>query len=267
MKSPQFAAQTRYISGHVTVISNKTLKKHVSGRRLSKQRTSILRARLKHHAARVMDTRFTLRITAREATTSTGAPMTLTCFIRYQIDPFQRDAFRQYAENWGEIIPRCGGHLIGFFCRTRAPTTSRGVSSRSTALPRMKRTARGCAPIPHRSKISRWRRRSASSCAKNGHLRKPSTARSASPSAPSTTDCRPSPRRVDSAYTTHGTQASESAHRTRSDARWLAVCGTYAAPPLSLKFPSRNVVAPGAASRQAVRASPPPTGPTCANSF
>ena len=41
--------------------------------------------------------------------------MTLTCFIRYQIDPFQRDAFRQYAEAWGSIIPRCGGHLIGYF--------------------------------------------------------------------------------------------------------------------------------------------------------
>lgn len=41
--------------------------------------------------------------------------MTLTCFIRYQIDPFQRDAFRQYAEAWGEIIPRCGGHLVGYF--------------------------------------------------------------------------------------------------------------------------------------------------------
>jgi hypothetical protein len=44
-----------------------------------------------------------------------GVHMTLTCFIRYQIDPFQRDAFRQYAENWGEIIPRCGGQLIGYF--------------------------------------------------------------------------------------------------------------------------------------------------------
>ncbi|MGF6756709.1 NIPSNAP family protein [Paraburkholderia sp. GAS42] len=41
--------------------------------------------------------------------------MTLTCFIRYQIDPFQRDAFREYAENWGRIIPRCGGHLVGYF--------------------------------------------------------------------------------------------------------------------------------------------------------
>jgi hypothetical protein len=41
--------------------------------------------------------------------------MTITCFIRYQIDPFQRDNFQKYAENWGRIIPRCGGHLVGYF--------------------------------------------------------------------------------------------------------------------------------------------------------
>src|SRR5271169_5449241 len=41
--------------------------------------------------------------------------MTITCVIRYQIDPFQRDGFKQYAENWGRIIPRCGGHLVGYF--------------------------------------------------------------------------------------------------------------------------------------------------------
>ena len=41
--------------------------------------------------------------------------MTITCIIRYQIDPFQRDAFKRYAENWGRIIPRCGGRLIGYF--------------------------------------------------------------------------------------------------------------------------------------------------------
>jgi len=41
--------------------------------------------------------------------------MKITCFIRYQIDPFQRDAFKEYAENWGRIIPRCGGHLVGYF--------------------------------------------------------------------------------------------------------------------------------------------------------
>jgi hypothetical protein len=41
--------------------------------------------------------------------------MTITCVIRYQIDPFQRDEFKKYAETWGRIIPRCGGHLIGYF--------------------------------------------------------------------------------------------------------------------------------------------------------
>ena len=41
--------------------------------------------------------------------------MKITCFIRYQIDPFQRDEFRKYAENWARIIPRCGGHLVGYF--------------------------------------------------------------------------------------------------------------------------------------------------------
>jgi hypothetical protein len=41
--------------------------------------------------------------------------MTITCFIRYQIDPFQREEFKRYAENWGRIIPRCGGHLVGYF--------------------------------------------------------------------------------------------------------------------------------------------------------
>jgi hypothetical protein len=44
-----------------------------------------------------------------------GYAAMITCFIRYQIDPFQREAFKQYAEEWGRIIPRCGGHLIGYF--------------------------------------------------------------------------------------------------------------------------------------------------------
>lgn len=41
--------------------------------------------------------------------------MAITCVIRYQIDPFQWEEFKKYAENWGRIIPRCGGHLIGYF--------------------------------------------------------------------------------------------------------------------------------------------------------
>ena len=41
--------------------------------------------------------------------------MQITCFIRYEIDPFQRDAFKKYADNWAHIIPRCGGDLLGYF--------------------------------------------------------------------------------------------------------------------------------------------------------
>jgi hypothetical protein len=39
----------------------------------------------------------------------------ITCIIRYQIDPFQLEAFAEYARNWGRIIPECGGHLVGYF--------------------------------------------------------------------------------------------------------------------------------------------------------
>jgi hypothetical protein len=42
-------------------------------------------------------------------------PMTIICIIRYQIDPFQREQFKKYAENWERIIPRCGGQLVGYF--------------------------------------------------------------------------------------------------------------------------------------------------------
>jgi hypothetical protein len=41
--------------------------------------------------------------------------MRITCFIRYQIDPFQKEAFRAYAAHWARIIPRCGGDLLGYF--------------------------------------------------------------------------------------------------------------------------------------------------------
>ncbi len=41
--------------------------------------------------------------------------MAITCFIRYEIDPFQREAFAEYADNWARIIPRCGGDLLGYF--------------------------------------------------------------------------------------------------------------------------------------------------------
>jgi hypothetical protein len=52
---------------------------------------------------------------AQAQSTASNAPVTIACCIRYQIDPFQLDAFTVYAKAWGGIIPRCGGHLIGYF--------------------------------------------------------------------------------------------------------------------------------------------------------
>jgi len=39
----------------------------------------------------------------------------ITCFIRYELDPLQREAFREYAQAWGRIIPRLGGRLLGYW--------------------------------------------------------------------------------------------------------------------------------------------------------
>lgn len=52
----------------------------------------------------------------------------ITCFIRYEIDPFRRDAFETYACNWGQAIPRCGADLIGYFApHEGSATTAYGV--------------------------------------------------------------------------------------------------------------------------------------------
>lgn len=47
----------------------------------------------------------------------------LTCVIRYQIDPTKKDAFIQYARNWGQAIPRCGADLIGYFAPHEGSST------------------------------------------------------------------------------------------------------------------------------------------------
>jgi len=41
--------------------------------------------------------------------------MAITVFIRYQLDPFKRAMFEQYAKAWLTIIPKCGGDLIGYW--------------------------------------------------------------------------------------------------------------------------------------------------------
>jgi NIPSNAP len=45
-----------------------------------------------------------------------GEPkMNIVCQIRYQIDPFKKAQFEEYARNWLTIIPACGGELMGYF--------------------------------------------------------------------------------------------------------------------------------------------------------
>ncbi|WP_460447970.1 NIPSNAP family protein [Alsobacter sp. SYSU BS001988] len=54
----------------------------------------------------------------------------ITCFIRYEIDPFGTQAFETYARNWGQAIPRCGADLIGYFApHEGSSTTAYGVYS------------------------------------------------------------------------------------------------------------------------------------------
>ncbi len=47
----------------------------------------------------------------------------ITCFIRYEIDPFKIAAFEDYARNWGQAIPRCGADLIGYFAPHEGSST------------------------------------------------------------------------------------------------------------------------------------------------
>ena len=49
--------------------------------------------------------------------------MTITCFIRYEIDPTKKAAFEEYARNWGQVIPRCGADLIGYYAPHEGSST------------------------------------------------------------------------------------------------------------------------------------------------
>jgi hypothetical protein len=52
----------------------------------------------------------------------------ITCFIRYEIDPYRVEAFEHYARNWGQAIPRCGADLVGYFApHEGSATTAYGV--------------------------------------------------------------------------------------------------------------------------------------------
>jgi hypothetical protein len=52
----------------------------------------------------------------------------ITCFIRYELDPYKIAAFEDYARNWGQAIPRCGADLVGYFApHEGSATTAYGV--------------------------------------------------------------------------------------------------------------------------------------------
>lgn len=48
----------------------------------------------------------------------------ITCFIRYDIDPFKTAAFEEYARNWGQAIPRNGADLIGYYAPHEGSSTT-----------------------------------------------------------------------------------------------------------------------------------------------
>jgi NIPSNAP len=52
----------------------------------------------------------------------------ITCFIKYEIDPFKAREFETYARNWGKVIPQCGVDLVGYFGpHEGSATTAYGV--------------------------------------------------------------------------------------------------------------------------------------------
>src|ERR1700730_1025065 len=70
----------------------------------------MLRSRPKHRWSRACH-----ECAAREPVTLELEPRMITCIIRYHIDPSKKAEFEQYARNWGQAIPRCGGDLVGYF--------------------------------------------------------------------------------------------------------------------------------------------------------
>jgi hypothetical protein len=67
------------------------------------------------HVALCGGTHGLLRFARNDGKAALEAPMAVTVFIRYQLDPFKRAMFEQYARRWLTVIPRCGGDLVGYW--------------------------------------------------------------------------------------------------------------------------------------------------------
>jgi hypothetical protein len=48
----------------------------------------------------------------------------ITCFIRYELEPFAIEPFERYARVWNEAIPACGADLIGYFAPHEGSATT-----------------------------------------------------------------------------------------------------------------------------------------------
>ena len=97
--------------------------------------------------------------------------MSITCFIRYQIDPFQREAFAEYARNWAASFRAVAATSSAISCRTRAPTMLRGPH-RFASLAAYEAYRARLAVDPAGAGNFAFARASASSCAKSARSRK-----------------------------------------------------------------------------------------------
>jgi len=69
-----------------------------------------------------------LALQQRSIMEAEGGATMITCFIRYELDPYKIGAFEEYARNWGQAIPRCGADLVGYFApHEGSATTAYGV--------------------------------------------------------------------------------------------------------------------------------------------
>jgi hypothetical protein len=55
------------------------------------------------------------RVLSEASKPTDEVPMTVTVFIRYQLDPFKRAKFEEYSKRWLSIIPKCGGDVLGYW--------------------------------------------------------------------------------------------------------------------------------------------------------
>ena len=92
--------------------------------------------------------------------------MTITCFIRYEIDPFRRDAFAEYGRQLGQVIPRLGGDLIGYFAPHEGSLTTGYAAYHIDSLAEYEAYRGGSPPMQQGARRSSLRGASSSSGAR-----------------------------------------------------------------------------------------------------